>query len=314
MSSTSPLTLNIHQNKYLALRSKIPESLFDEILTDKDKHIKHFPLSQVKDDGKIKIRDIYNPSPTYKKLLRSLNKNLFKNSIFPEGVVGGVSGKSLNDMVKIHCGKEAIYIIDFKDFYPNITISQIEKLFRSTKCSRDISVLLANLISYNNFLPQGFPTSTIIANLVAYKLDIEHNAICNKFNLSRTRWIDDIVFSGRIKELEKAISSINNAVFINGFSLNPNKSNFIRRKDNPQAVGLCLDKHQPYIHKGIIDKINDTIQIILSFGVDVALSEQNIDSARKLQQSLEGKIKYVANYNKSDADFLKSEYSKINWD
>jgi len=43
-------------------------------------------------------------------------------------------------------------------------------------------------------------------------------------------------------------------------------------------------------HQGIIDKINDTIQIILSFGVDAALSEHKIDSAKILQQSLEGKI------------------------
>ena len=134
-------------------------------------------------------------------------------------------------MVKVHCAKEATFKIDLKDFFPNIKSYRIYSLFLRFSCSKEIAKLLAEIVTFNGLLPQGFPTSPMIANLVANKLDIEQLSTCEKYSITRTRWIDDIVFSGRIKSLELTIPKLIYAISINHFNLNMDKEKFYRRKN-----------------------------------------------------------------------------------
>ena len=93
-------------------------------------------------------------------------------------------------------------------------------------CSPEIAKFLTELMTYNNSLPQGFSTSPMLANIVCYKLDMEQLTICDSYCINRTRWIDDIVFSGRRKDLEKAAPKLITAVAKNGFVINKRKSSF----------------------------------------------------------------------------------------
>ncbi len=309
-----PLELNIYSSDHLALRTKFPIKQIIKITECKSSKVKTFSLKKETSDGRIKERIIYNPFFDYKKVLRNVNKYLLNSAFLPPGVCGGVAGKTLKDMVQIHCGKEAIYTIDLKDFYPNISSCRIFKFFLNSNCSYEISKILTNLVTYNNQLPQGFPTSTMLANIVAFKLDLEHLAICKKFNLARTRWIDDIVFSGRLKDLEASVPKINCAAKYNGFELNKDKQIFYRRKNEPKIVGLLVNKHKPHIPKGIIEKVKEILIIAKLYGTQVAQTINEVAVGKKdFKASLVGKINNIAIYNPADAIELESLFNTINW-
>ena len=294
---TPRLTLSLFNLEPLALQIKFPIENLQQIINNKVSKITTFIIEK-KVDGKTKSRTIHNPSNDYKIALKNINKYLLSKGQYYDGVCGGVKKKTLKNMTNPHCGKEAIYIIDLKDFYPSISSERVKNFFRSCRCSNKISNILTDLTTYNNQLPQGFPTSTALANLIASKLDYDHLNICRKHNLVRTRWIDDIAFSGRIKDIEKAIPKIDKAVAVNHFNMNTSKCKFTRRKGKPIIVGLNIDKHKPYISNSIIDHIRDTIQIAIAYDLETAAAFYGIDIGnRNLRTHLQGIILYICNYN-----------------
>ena len=65
----------------------------------------------------------------------------------------------------------------------------------------------------------------------------------DKYNLYRTRWIDDIIFSGRSKALKEASSSIVNAFKLNADNLVVKaKINWLAKYFNEYAVSFGLPK------------------------------------------------------------------------
>jgi hypothetical protein len=166
-------------------------------------------------------------------------------------------------------------------------------------------------------VPQGFPTSTTIANLVTYKLDFDQINICSKVGIQRTRWVDDIVFSGRIKDLEKITYKIISSVKSNGFVINEKKKKFQRRKDgNIKVVGLDVNKHRPSVPQNVIDSIKDLLFAVKELGKKEAfdLFEELFRFKNKdMQKSIEGKISFINQYNPTQAVSLKEIYDNIDW-
>ncbi len=314
MPDVKDFKLNIYSPKHLAFRLKFPIKDMERIVYNKNSKVETYTIKQWKKDGRLKKRSVNNPSNDYKRLLRIINKSLFNNIIFPPGVCGGIKGKTLRDMVDVHCGKESVYVIDLQDFYPNISSIRITGLLKKMGCSQEIAEFLTSLVTFEDKLPQGFPTSTMLANLIAFKMDIEQLAISEKSDLLRTRWIDDIVFSGRIKDLEKATHKIDTSVKYNNFIFNRNKTNFSRRNDSPIATGLGLDKHKPYVPAGIIEKLEDVLQFTKEYGADKAKECFEEYSVKKdFRASLAGQIRFISEYNPLDGVELKALFNSISW-
>jgi hypothetical protein len=159
-----PLKLNLNSHNHLALRLGYPIDTIEYFKKNKNSNVKELILNQIK-NGKLKERVVYNPSPQYKKLLRAINSKLLRRSVLPEGVLGGVIGKCIDDLVKVHCNQEAVLSMDLKKFFPSIKSGRVVKFFRSAGCSPDISGILTDLVTLKDSLPQGFPTSPMLANL-----------------------------------------------------------------------------------------------------------------------------------------------------
>ena len=261
MPNPSPIELNLFKFSHLALRLSYPEDRLKEIHQQRKFKIHSFPIETIKSSGEIKKREIDAPLGEYKFLLKRINNRILNKLKLLDGICGAIIGKDLFDMVDIHCGREAILKIDLEDFYPNISSRNINSTLIRNKCSPDIARYLTELMTHNNILPQGFSTSPMISNLVAHNLDLEQLHICEQFDIGRTRWLDDIIFSGRRKDLELAAPKLLTAVKINGFRINKNKTRFSGRKEKLEVVGLITDKHKPYISQEVVEKVLMFIRI-----------------------------------------------------
>jgi len=307
----SSTKLNLKEISFLAQQIGFPQEKLLKISENISDHTSEFILRKIK-NGKLKERDLVRPSKLLKVVLRKINKNLLNKFQLSQGVCGGVINHSLFDMVEGHCGREAILSLDLEKFFPNISYERIFSLFKDANCSTEIAKILTNLVTYKSSLPQGFPTSPTIANIIATNMDIVHLVICKKHNLYRTRWIDDIIISGRTVDIKKAKYKLIKSIEKTGFIINNKKTEFQLRKNSPEAVGLVLDKTRPYISKRVIDKIDNVIDCLLEFGIKVTIEIFEDDFGKKdIIESLTGKINYIKQFNELDGEKLENKLSQF---
>jgi hypothetical protein len=313
------LTLNLWDVKYLEhFLGGYTKEAFTYYIRKKDENVKEIKLVRIR-DGKSKPRTVYDTSDGYKTLLRVINKKISQKAVLPMGVLGGVAGKTIDDMVTIHCGREALFILDFEKFFPNIKSGMIFKFFKRAKCSNEIAEILTDLVTFNGFLPQGFPTSTMMANLIAYDLDIEHLKIAEKYDLVRTRWVDDIVFSGRQANIKDAIRFIIGTVQSHGFIVNKNKTKFVPRdardeRKKPIVTGLRVDRkspHVPPIRIHAIEYLLNKCEVEGPLAAQQIYDSENGRRTKDFQSSLQGQIKFVEKYDNKQALELRKRLDAI---
>lgn len=107
-----------------------------------------------------------------------------------------------------------------------------------------------------------------------------------------TRWIDDIVFSGTIKDVKRATSTLIGLIKHSGFVINKRKTLFILRKLKPVIVGLDVKRNKPHIPELQILEVERLTDKCITDGPVVIQSTYNPNGGGKikdLQQSLAGK-------------------------
>ena len=191
-------------------------------------------------DGTEKQRTI-RPSQKELKLIQSRIKDKILVPIqLPTIVHGGVSGCSNITNAKPHQGKKYIFTTDLQEFYPNISSQRVYDTFCNLKFSPHFSHWLTNLTTWKYELPQGAPTSTHIANLVFLDTDLLLIDLCNKHNITYTRYIDDLTFSSQ-QDFQHLLSEILKIVIENNFKLSYRKTQY-KGKQTITGVNVFLNK------------------------------------------------------------------------
>ena len=191
-------------------------------------------------DGTEKQRTI-RPSQKELKIIQSRIKNKILVPIqLPKPVHGGVKGCSNITNAKPHQGKKYVFTTDLQEFYPNITSQKVYDTFCSLKFSPHFSHWLTILTTWKYELPQGTPTSTHIANLVFLDTDLLLIDLCNKNNITYTRYVDDLTFSSP-QDFQHLLSAILKIVTDNNFKLSHRKTQY-KGKQTITGVNVFLNK------------------------------------------------------------------------
>jgi len=76
---------------------------------------------------------------------------------------------------QMHIKKNIVMNIDIADFFDTINFGRVRGLFLANPFGLDekLATKFAQLIIYNNKLPQGAPTSPIVSNLICRRMDHE---------------------------------------------------------------------------------------------------------------------------------------------
>jgi len=161
-----------------------------------------------------KPRKIDNPADQLKRTQRLINKYVLGAFPLPTYMFGGVSGKTVVDNVTCHLGAQVLVTIDVRSFFPSVTHHMVFSVWRDfLGFSPELSHLLTKLTTFGGHLPQGAPTSAMLANLVLHRHDVVLRDECRRLGITYTTWIDDLAFSGEntrtiipvvIRELGKA--------------------------------------------------------------------------------------------------------------
>ena len=163
-------------------------------------------------------RIIHAPVKGLKEIQKALNLILQAVHEPNENATGFVTNKSIVDNSTVHVGKNYVFNIDLKDFFPSVDASRIwgrllikpfnlgnsderKKIANMIKtlCTTELEVermVDGDWKKEKRFvLPQGAPTSPTITNAICDRLDRRLSGLSRRFNLNYTRYADDITFS-----------------------------------------------------------------------------------------------------------------------
>ncbi len=145
-----------------------------------------------------KVRKIYAPKPEIKRIQKRFQELLSRIST-PQYLFSGKKNICYIDNAEYHRMSIHAITIDIREFYTSARKEYIFKFFKHhLQMADDAAWLLADITTYNNFLPTGSPASQLLA-FWAYKETfdrIENLASINnaKFSL----FVDDMAFSSTI--------------------------------------------------------------------------------------------------------------------
>ncbi len=167
-----------------------------------------------------KFRTIHAPHGSLKLIQKCLNY-IFQNIYTPHAAsYGFIPGKSIVDNAQLHTNKNYVYNVDLKDFFPSIDQARVRSRLLFPPFNLGTSegrIKVANIMAIlcctsieterldpvsgtwvqlkKNVLPQGAPTSPTITNIICERLDRRLSGLAKRFNLSYSRYADDITFS-----------------------------------------------------------------------------------------------------------------------
>jgi hypothetical protein len=161
---------------------------------------------------------------------------------------GFLYGKDIKRNALPHIKKNYVLNIDLKDFFPSINFRRIKVVlelspFKLIGERERIGFLIANLSTYENYLPQGAPTSPLMSNIVTQKLDRRISKFCIKEKVKYSRYADDLTFSSN-KPLfsEEFISDITSIIEEENFEVNQSKTRVRTHMQRQEVTGLIVNE------------------------------------------------------------------------
>lgn len=279
----------------------------------------YFSYWQSKPSGGARL--IEHPKPDLKQAQRLLLRKLL-NKVDPhEAAHGFRRGHSIVSHAQAHAGRELVLRCDLKDFFPSVRASRVHAIFRYLGYHETVARALTMVTTtramsltvhegkqhgvdfgtlkryQNDHLPQGAPTSPALANLAAFKLDLRLNALAGQWNVSYSRYADDLAFSGAMNsgmKNERFFVRIAAIALEEGFALKMRKTRWMHASQRQEVTGLVINA-KPNITRDEYDRL----KAILTNAVHHGLESQNRAMHANFYAQLQGRIAFVQQINPS---------------
>lgn len=190
-------------------------------------------------------------------------------------VMGFVKKRSVVDNAKKHLNKYYIQNLDIKDFFPSITQDNILRclIHEPYHIEYDVAFIIARLCCIrrddeSKVLPQGSPTSPILANMVCSRLDDSIMSLARRFHLDYTRYADDMTFSGQynsFKDEGHFMQHLTSIIDNYGFNLNPEKKRIQKHGSRQEVTGIIISS-KTNVRRKYIKEIRSMLHNWESFG------------------------------------------------
>lgn len=253
----------IQTEKRLFCLLKIKPNELDELIRNIDRCYYEKVVLKTYKDGTPKLdkngiqsKRILHPSINHLRTVQNrILRSILSSLPIPEYAYGAIKKKDNIKNAKRHQGKKYIFTTDLKDFFPSITRHHVFEMFRSFNFSPTVSRILTQLTTYKGRLPQGTPTSPLIANLVFIKTGRKLQQFAVQFNLVFTTFIDDLTFSSSVDFKDK-VPEIIKIIQSDGFKISHNKTNY--KTMNPVVTGIIVKNNNLALTASLKTKMTET--------------------------------------------------------
>lgn len=281
-------------------------------------------------------RLIEAPKAQLRRLQRKMLHDVLERVPFHAAAHGGVKGRSAKTHAQRHAGRRIVAQFDLADFFPSITFARVagffvtlgyrttiarelaalsttttpEPLLRLRDGSRGERVLFHHLVMRlrERHLPQGAPTSSAIANHLAFMLDQRLNEAATAMGLTYSRYVDDLAFSGdmpvALARLERIVESI---VVSEGFALRHRKSRLQSSATQQRVTGLVVNVRPQPARKDV-----DRFRALLHRQVKQLAPPEGV-TVDAWRAQLEGRAEWFSTGSDTRRDKLQRMLKAIDW-
>ncbi|QJU60965.1 RNA-directed DNA polymerase (plasmid) [Sphingomonas sp. AP4-R1] len=112
-------------------------------------------------------------------------------------------GVNIYENANAHRGKRFVFNIDIESFFDQYNFGRVRAFFindRDFALQPAVATTIAQIVCFNNVLPQGSPTSPHIANLLTQFFDNRMARFLRPRRCGYTRYADDITISTNVRE------------------------------------------------------------------------------------------------------------------
>lgn len=186
--------------------------------------------------GNIKYRELLVPDYVLKSRQQYISQLLNQINL-PEYMYGSVVGKNNILNAQQHLNGKYFLTIDLKKFFTNINHHQVNKMFCKNGFSPSVARILTQLTTFQGSLPQGAPSSPVIANLVFLETSNQLFELAKKNGLTFTTFLDDLTFSSD-RDFKRLIPQVIEIIKLDNFLIAYDKIHY--RKDYCEITGLFV--------------------------------------------------------------------------
>lgn len=203
---------------------------WSKVKTDKDTGL---PLTDA--DGNQRTRQLNSTKIELKRIQKRILALLMSHVEIPTYAFGGVPKKDNIKNAKYHQGNKYIFTTDLRSFFPSISHNSVFEVYCNNGYSPTVARILTKLTTYKYQLPQGVPTSTLLALLAfkptgdkLYDYALQHNL---KFSI----FVDDITISSKV-DFKHLVPDILDIIVSAGYKISHNKTHYSTK--NPIITGI----------------------------------------------------------------------------
>lgn len=186
--------------------------------------------------GTQKWRRIDEPQGELRRLQSAIQRRILREApAIPDYVVGGIPGRSIIDNAAFHERAPVVVTIDIRACFPSIDNSDVYRVFADHLGYHPaIASEFTRATTFERKLPQGAPTSTMLANLALLPMLDRLSELAEERLLNFSAWIDDLTFSGRAAR--DVIDDAIEIVRVAGFSVSSKKVKVMVRHREAEIV------------------------------------------------------------------------------
>ena len=283
-------------------------------------------------------------------LQRFINKEILqKVEPHPSSFAFHPSG-GIRRCAEMHCECKWLMQFDLKDFfysiseplvfnifqrlgYKNLLCFELARLCTTTKLPTSKRCYLTRLKKKNyvdceginkkpyrsyekvGVLPQGAPTSPMLSNIAASRLDELLWEYATSLGMVYTRYADDLTFSSSQLPTRKSIGCIRNEVIRcireNGFIENKSKFRVAGPGAKKVVLGLLVDGSIPKISRQTYKRVDRLLHASAKYGIENTARHEGFESMYGFFNHLKGLLYHIKDVDSARWRYFEDTFKKI---
>jgi retron-type reverse transcriptase len=323
--------------------------LFLRGVVERDENLKPYKVFKLKKKGidnlGTRYRWICSPCPQLLAVQRWINKNILEHRPVHKSSFAYRKNTSAYDAAKLHCRANWLIKLDVKKFFESVFESDVYPIFLSAGyqplvafeltrlCTRireieyekrraDMGKYLNGIHTYASpyigHLPQGAPTSPILANLAVLKMDEELDELAFRNNFSYSRYADDITLStdSRSSTKSEIMSLVGKAYrVLQKHRLRPNNAKLQVRGPGTRKIvlGYLVEDDTPTLTREFRNNLRMHVYYLKKFGAVKHARKREFISLLGMRNHIEGLIAHAMVADKPFALECKRQLNEFPW-
>lgn len=229
------------------------------------------------------------PCAETKRLQRIILRRMLRSLKTHPSATGFDPGISIAHNAVMHVGQAVVIKLDIKDFFPSTTAPRVEQYFRRIGWDAQCAELLTRIVTHNDGLPQGAPTSPRLSNLVNSVLDCQIKRYVDKHHGTYTRYADDITVSypeDWPRYVRGTVQTVRSVCRHYGYTVHTRKKLRIVRRHQQQRVTGLIDNEKVQLPRNKRRWLR-AVEHRLKTGGRASLTEEQLTGWKALQDMIE---------------------------